>query len=178
MYIRDRSVRAHRNRAWHSERVPDSAEHQEAVVGADLAHVSILNGLVQLAVVLQLVAAVLVAQHVVSEIDDGVAVGGLDQGPVALGTRRSWRRRRRRYADDADRDVGTQGGFRRWSGHGDDVSLGVRRPAVVRQPAPDHHGHQADQQRQHYVDLGVACAQTPTSSKFKFTARSKDEHAA
>jgi hypothetical protein len=36
----------------------------------------------------------------------------------------------------------------------------------------------ADQQRQHYVDLGVACAQTPTSSKFKFTARSKDEHAA
>lgn len=41
--------------------------------------------------------------------------------------------------------------------------LRLRRPAVVRQPAPHHHRNEPDQQRQHYVHLCVPCIINNTS---------------
>lgn len=108
--------------------------------------------------------AALLAQDVVMSELHRVAVGDLDEGPIALRTGGRLRRRARRR--DAHRGEGRWGRrrhrdgrrrLRRWSGDGHRRYLRIRRPAVVREPAAYDDGHQADQQGEHYVYLRVAC---------------------
>lgn len=103
--------------------------------------------------------AVLLAHGVVSELHR-VLLGRLDQRPIALRTggarRRRGGRRARRHAHHADGGDRAEGRFQRWSGHGHRLTLGLRGPAVVRQPAADHDGDEADEEGEHDVHLGVA----------------------
>lgn len=60
-------------------------------------------------------------------------------------------------ADHADGRRQAERRFQFGSGHRHDLALRFRRPAVVWEPTTDHHGHQTDQQRQHYINFRIAC---------------------
>lgn len=103
---------------------------------------------------------VLLAEGVMSEVRRVAVLRRVHQGPVAVRARglraragggRTGRAEGRRGCRRGDRGAA----LGRWSGHGHRHALRFRGPAVVREPAAYDHGHQADQQGQHYVHFRV-----------------------